>query len=204
MGGRESVDVLARFRAGTRRLQRPPWHALEDLRDPARRLCEVLRRRIGSLDAGLGRNARRHDRGGAGGQLPSQESRRARGHRRRRSDREFHSGDRHLHLPLHLLRQAEHDGARRQDRSQQRRRAGGLPGRRHRHRDRRQEDRQLLRHAALRQRPRRRHPDLHRQARRFHAAIEGHAGTARSEGSVRKHAAARRFSASPARPRRAK
>ncbi len=85
---------------------------------------EVLRRRIGSLDAGLGRNARQHDRGGAGGQFPSQESRRARGHRCRRSDREFHSGDRDLHLPLHLLRQAEHDGARRQDRSQQRRRSG--------------------------------------------------------------------------------
>ena len=48
---------------------------------------------------------------------------RARGDRCRRSDREFHSGDRHLHLPVHLLRQAEHDGARRQDRSQQRRRA---------------------------------------------------------------------------------
>ena len=85
---------------------------------------------------------------GAGGQLPSQEGRRARGHRRRRSDREFHSGDRHLHLPFHLLRQAEHDGARRQDRGRQRRRAGGLSGRRHRHRHRRQEDRQLLRHAA--------------------------------------------------------
>ena len=165
MGGREGVDVLARFRAGTRRLQRPPWHALEALRDPARRLCEVLRRRIGSLDAGLGRNARRHERGGAGRQFPSQESRRARGHRCRRSDREFHSGDRHLHLSLHLLRQAEHDGARRQDRSQQRRRAGGLSGRRRRHRDRRQKGRQLLRHAAPGQCSCRRHPDIHRQAR---------------------------------------
>src|SRR3954471_7926424 len=30
-----------------------------------------------------------------------------------RSDRELPSGDRHLHLPVHLHRQAEHDGARR-------------------------------------------------------------------------------------------
>ena len=115
----------------------------------------------GSLDAGLGRNARRHDRGGAGRQLPSQEGRRAGGHRRCRSDRQFHPGDRDFHLSFHLLRQAEHHGAGRQDRSRQRRRARRLPGRRHRHRDRRQEDRQLLRHAALRQRPCRRHPELH-------------------------------------------
>ena len=104
----------------------------------------------------LGRNARQHDRGGARGQLPSQEGRPARGDRRRRSDREFHSGDRDLHLPVHLLRQAEHDGARRQGRGRQRRCSGRLPGRRRRDRDRRQDDRQLLRHAADRQRSRRR------------------------------------------------
>ena len=33
----------------------------------------------------------------------------ARGDRRRGADRQFHSGDRDLHLPVHLLRQAEHD-----------------------------------------------------------------------------------------------
>ena len=60
------------------------------------------------------RNARRHDRGRARGQLPSQESRTARRDRRRRSDRQFPAGDRDLHLPVHVLRQAEHDGARRQ------------------------------------------------------------------------------------------
>ena len=118
-----------------------------------------------SLDAGIVRNARQHDRGGAGGQLPSQEGRSARGDRRRRSDCEFHPGDRDLHLPVHLLRQAEHDGARRQDRSQQRRCSGGLPGRRRRDRDRRQDHRQLLRHAAHRRRSCRRHPELHHQAR---------------------------------------
>ena len=103
--------------------------------------------------------------GGAGGQLPSQESRPARGDRCRRPDCEFHPGDRDLHLPVHLLRQAEHDGAGRQDRSQQRRCQGGLPGRRHRHRDRRQDHRQLLRHAAHRRRSCRGHPELHHQAR---------------------------------------
>ena len=45
-----------------------------------------------------------------------------------------------------------------------------LPGRRRRHRDRWQDHRQLLRHAAHRQHSCRRHADLHHQARRFHAA----------------------------------
>ena len=110
--------------------------------------------------------------GRAGGQLPSQEGRSARGDRRRRPDREFHPGDRDLHLPVHLLRQAEHDGARRQGRGRKRRSRRRLPGRRHRHDDRRQ-----ARSAAS--------PtcsassafsagdsaDLHGQARRRHAAI---------------------------------
>ena len=45
LGWCEGADVLARVRAGTRRLQRPPRHALEDLGDSAWRLREVLRRR---------------------------------------------------------------------------------------------------------------------------------------------------------------
>ena len=58
----------------------------------------------------------------------------ARGDRCRRPDCQFHSGDRDLHLPVHLLRQAEHDRARRQGRSRQRGCGGRLPGRRHRDR----------------------------------------------------------------------
>ena len=51
------------------------------------------------------------DRRRARRQFPPQEGRAARGDRRRRSDRQFHSGDRDLHLPVHVLRQAEHDRA---------------------------------------------------------------------------------------------
>ena len=94
------------------------------------------------------RNARQHDRGRARRQLPSQESRTARGDRRRRSDREFHSGDRDLHRPVHIFRQAEHDRAGRHRAGRQRRCRSGLSERRRGHGDRRQCDRKLLRHAA--------------------------------------------------------
>ena len=75
---------------------------------PARRLCQVLRRRKRGLDA-IFRSARQHDRRRARRQLPSQEGWTARGDRGRRSDREFPSGDRDLYRAVHVLRQAKHD-----------------------------------------------------------------------------------------------
>ena len=108
-----------------------------------------------------------HDRGRARRQLPPQESRTARGDRGGRSDCQFPSGDRDLHLPVHVLRQAEHDGARRQGGGGQCRRQGRLSGRRRRNVDRRQGDRKLLRYAAHCRHPRRRATVVHDQARRF-------------------------------------
>ena len=55
-----------------------------------------------------------HDRRRTRGQFPSQESWTARSDRGGRSDRQFPFGDRDLYLPVHVFRQAEHDGASRQ------------------------------------------------------------------------------------------
>ena len=145
----------------------------------------------------LVRNARRDERSGACGQFPPQEGRSAGGHRRRRPDREFHPGDRYLHLPVHLLRQAEHDGAGRQGRGGERRSRRRFPGRRYRHDDRWQQDRQLLRHAAHRQHSRRRYAELHDQARRRHAAIAGDARASGRQGSVRQQPSAGHFGHHP-------
>ena len=69
------------------------------------------------------------------------------GDRRRRSDRQFPSGYRDLHLPVHVLRQTEHDGARRSGGGGQCRGGSRLPSRRRRNDDRRQIDRKFFRYA---------------------------------------------------------
>ena len=185
-------------------LQRPPRHPLEDLGDPARRLCQIFRRRERGLDAVV-RNARRHDRGRARRQLPPQEGRTARRDRGGRSDCQFPARDRDLHLPVHVLRQAEHDGARRQGRGGQCRGQRRLSGRRRRDVDRWQGDRKFLRDAAHRRHARRRAADVHDQARRFQPAIAGHAAAAGSEGRVRKRSPAWRAGHHPRdQPRRSR
>ena len=106
--------------------------------DSARRLRQVFRRRERGLDA-VDRSARQHDRGRARRQFPPQEGRPARRDRRRRSDRQFHSGDRDLHRPVRVYSASRASiRARRQDRGRQRCRGRRLPGRRRRDRDRRQ------------------------------------------------------------------
>ena len=139
-------------------------------------------------------------RGGARGQLPSQEGRTARGDRRRRSDREFHSGDRDLYRPVHIFRQAEHDRAGRHRGGRQCGRRSRLSSRRRGHCDRRQWHRELLRHAADRRNSRRREANLHGQARRFHAAIARHAGAARRSRTISETCTGSACSVSPARP----
>ena len=122
------AHLLARLRAGACRLQRPLWHALEDLGGAARRLCEILRRRK------RGERARPRGRGR---------------HERRRKERQLRSpdggpraavvaagpianfilaiADLRRHFPV--LRQADHQRARRCRAAQQRRRRGRISSR---------------------------------------------------------------------------
>ena len=93
---------LDRFRSRTGRLQRPPRHALENLRHSARRLCEILRRRECGQRARPG-GRRRDDRGRAQGQLCPPAGRPARRRRGGRPDREFHPGDRDFRRHFHDL-----------------------------------------------------------------------------------------------------
>ena len=107
---RRGQDVLDRLRTGTDRLQRPQGHALEDLGDPARRLCPVPRRRERGERAGP-RRFGADGAGRAGTLLRRQGRRRACRHRRRRPDCQFHPGDRHLHRDLQHLRPRGDDPA---------------------------------------------------------------------------------------------
>ena len=108
---RADFGVFHRFRSRTGRLQRSPRHALENRRDSARRLREVLRRRkcraafrtrarLAAMDA---------ERTGAELLLPARAQ--ARGHRRGRPDGEFRFGHRDFCRRLHALRQADHERA---------------------------------------------------------------------------------------------
>ncbi len=181
-GGGEGL--LHRLRAGGRRLERPPRHALEALRRTAGRLRQVLRRRRGRLHAGH----RRHgddDRGGEGQELPPQAGVAPRGHRRGGARGELHPGRRHLRLDL--LRQRPHravaEGGHRV--GGQRRRTGGLPAGRPDPADRRPHHRQLQRHAApglvLGERP----PRHRGRARRRPRHARGDAGAANRRDRVR-------------------
>ena len=99
----------------------------------------------------------RHDVGGrAARQFHPSAGRPARGHRRRRADRQFHAGDRHFCRHFHDLRQADHERAGRRGAAGQRGGGGRIPARRSGDLDRWRADRELLRHAAHRQHQRRR------------------------------------------------
>ena len=92
---REGPDLLDRFRPGTRRLQRPPRHALEALGDPAWRLCQVLRRRKRGEHA-VDRRRSRPCRPTTARSASITSRSGACGDRRRRTDCQFHPRHRHL------------------------------------------------------------------------------------------------------------
>ena len=152
---RAGPGFLDRFWSGAVRIQRSPRHPLEGLRNSARRLRQVLRRRKRRQRSGPGRGCG-HVRRRAQGQLRASESRTARRHRGRRAARQFHSGDRDLRPGRDDLRPPKHAAARRYGAGQQCRGRGRIPARRRRAVDQRPLHPQLLRHAAHRQRQRRR------------------------------------------------
>jgi hypothetical protein len=149
---REGGRLLGRLRTRTRRLQRPLRHALEAVRDSARRLCALPRRRFGGEHPG---------HRGAGKKMGEAEKRTAFlpstcgqpfADRGRRPDRQFPARDRHLLHDLHGLWAAGDDAAHRRDPAGERGRGGGLSAGRPGAVDRRARGREFRRDAAHRER----------------------------------------------------
>ena len=162
---RARADLFHRFRTGARRLQRPSRHPLEARGHPARRLCEVFWRRECRERARSGRH-RSHD---------PQERRESFFHQPvgRRAAIVAAGPIANFILAIVIFAASsrfygkpDHGRAGRRGAAGSRGRRGRLPARRRRARHRRPHDRQLLRHAAHRQRQCRTDAGLRDRSRR--------------------------------------